>query len=129
MGSTQSLIECPMCQSQECLEDFEYNIGSVFIFCSRCGYYKNVCMKRDQNGEIIIKNGEPVWEVVEVKGRGIVKIKSGIGYSVYTIPHNDKKRVKFLTSIQEFKKKNLAVEVIISYYNEKLTDEKNFITT
>jgi hypothetical protein len=53
MGSVMGQIECPRCKSEECLEDYYYKSGEIYISCPDCGYHYSSSIKRDDEGKMI----------------------------------------------------------------------------
>lgn len=56
MGSVQSEIKCLRCKSEKCLCISYYKTGEETISCPDCGYYRQLTIKRDKNGNFIMKD-------------------------------------------------------------------------
>ena len=48
MGSVLDTIECPVCSS-EASSDYYYKTGEEYIFCSHCGYKREMRFERDDS--------------------------------------------------------------------------------
>lgn len=62
MGSVQSEVECPQCKSPNAVEDSYYKSDEVYVFCDNCGYSYERTIRRDRNGDILVKCDECDYE-------------------------------------------------------------------
>jgi Zn ribbon nucleic-acid-binding protein len=85
MGSVIDHIECPNCK-REAFMDFYYKTGEEYVNCNSCGYYHSLTYKRDNNGNLITKDGKDDYSfdnlIMEEK-----KLKEP--YSAYRIKYYD----------------------------------------
>lgn len=94
MGSVIDHIECPNCK-QEAYSDFYYKTGEENIFCDNCGYIYSSFWKRDENGELITKDGTDnhsfdnltmdVHSITNPYGAYRLKVYQDVGYQCGTI--------------------------------------------
>lgn len=109
MGSVIDCIDCPNCQSPDCHTDFYYKTGEEYIFCSDCGYSKQVHIV---NREKLLKDlTDEDWRIDVVdKPWGSYKIKEigMVGWAVGTLVNEEDydfilcKVIENLESIDEF---------------------------
>lgn len=57
MGSVIGEIQCPKCKSEEAVSDYYYKSNEEYIYCSDCGYTLTDHYKRDDQGQLITKDG------------------------------------------------------------------------
>lgn len=81
MGSVMEILDCPVC-SGEAHSDFYYKTGEEYIFCPSCGYRRESKFQRDENGDLITKDGTQNyqfdnlnWIEIELKPLACYRIK------------------------------------------------------
>jgi len=117
MGSVQSPIICNVCGFDEAVEDYCYKTGEIYVFCPRCGYSKDVYLDRDEEGNLIVKNGEFQWEISEIKAKGVI-IVQGEGCSEYiSIPFDKDRQKAFRKALIEIQKEKPTLKIIVKPYN------------
>lgn len=109
MGSVIDFIDCPNCKSPDCHVDFYYKTNEEYIFCSECGYSKQVhIINREKNFSELTNDD---WRVDEVNNPwGSYKIKEigMVGWTVGTLINEGEYDLLFqkvnenLDSIDEF---------------------------
>lgn len=91
MGTIIDYIECPRCQTGDCISDFNYKTGEEFTFCNSCGYSKSIyIINRDK----LIKDlTEDDWKVEEIMEP----------YDCYRMSYNlDKYELQAIETIEEY---------------------------
>lgn len=90
MGSVLDTIECPHCE-RDATSDFYYKTGEEYIFCGNCGYNYRAEYKRNEDGELVTKDGTDnhsfdnlILETKEIKNP----------YGAYTIKHYGSKAMQ-----------------------------------
>lgn len=132
MGSVIDYIECPNCK-QEAFNDFYYKTGEEYINCNHCGYHYSVTYERDDNGQLVTKDGSDdlsfgniKMEVNELKNPyGAYKIKycDALGYNCSSLETeneyqqllryvNDNPDVEFC-SLSRFVDGEIKVEILV----------------
>lgn len=56
MGSVTEFVECARCGSEDCVLDLRVNTMEEFETCPDCGYRRINGFKRDDNGNLILKD-------------------------------------------------------------------------
>lgn len=132
MGSVLDTLECPICKG-EAHSDYYYKTGEEYIFCPSCGYRREHKWERDENGELITKDGTQNynfdnlnWIDIELKPLACyrIKFKENIGTELGALVTLD--------DIENFRKqvaeRNIEIEEasISSYdsHTKKTTIEK-----
>jgi hypothetical protein len=114
MGSVQSNITCPNCQSEDCFEDSYYKTGEHFTHCPECGYYHALFYKRDDNGNLILADKSKASDYNNLIPQ---EVKIDKPYCAYCILHSngagqagtitDKKEFDdFVAMVKEIAEKN-----------------------
>lgn len=97
MGSVLDTIECPVCSS-EASSDYYYKTGEEYIFCSHCGYKREMRFERDEDGSVCTKDGTDnrhidnlVWVDIEVKPKACfhLKHKDSIGTAMGCLENDE----------------------------------------
>jgi hypothetical protein len=92
MGSVQSDCICPQCKNPNAMEDLYYKSDEVYVFCNRCGYSYERTIKRDNNGELILKCPECEHiGICSIKGELTIKSKDIDKIKEYA----EKNKIKF----------------------------------
>ena len=85
MGSVIDYFDCPNC-GQEAVDDFYYKTGEQYINCNSCGYHESHSYKRDENGNLITKDGTNNYSFDNL----IMEVKEyNNPYGAYRIKIND----------------------------------------
>ena len=66
MGSVISNIDCPNCNSPECMEDYYYKTGECYAHCPDCGYHHSAWIINREK----LRSGEdksPEWKEEQTK--------------------------------------------------------------
>jgi hypothetical protein len=63
MGKHIDYINCPRCNSNECIDEYNYKTDESDIFCSECGYTESTCYRRNDDGSLakIDESGGTEW--------------------------------------------------------------------
>jgi Zn ribbon nucleic-acid-binding protein len=98
MGSVLDQIECPNCK-QEATMDFYYKTGEEYVFCQNCGYNHSHTYRRDENGELVTKDGTDdysfdnlIMDVKELKhpyGAFRVHYEDSVGYGCGSLENEE----------------------------------------
>lgn len=131
MGSVIDYIECPNCE-HEAYNDFYYKTGEEYVICNNCGYHYSAQWKRDDNGNLITKDGTEdysfdncIMETKELKnpyGAYRIRYVDSVGYHCGSLENeNDYEELKLTASLNE----NGAMEhvAISRYVNGEIVEE------
>ena len=109
MGSVIDYIECPHC-GHEAYNDFYYKTGEEYVICNNCGYHYSSQWKRDDNGNLITKDGTEdysfdncIMETKELKnpyGAYRIKYYDSAGYGCGSL-ESEEDFVKLLVNVKE----------------------------
>jgi Zn ribbon nucleic-acid-binding protein len=87
MGSVIDYINCPNCDSPDCVDDFYYKNNEEYVNCPDCGYHRSTHWKRNEEGNLMRKDESKEYdfdnlireEVLIDKPFGSYRIKSIYG--------------------------------------------------
>ena len=117
MGSVQNPIICNVCGFEEAVEDFYYKTGEVYVFCPRCGYSKDVYLKSDGKGNLIVEDGELQWQITEIKAKGVIIVQSERCSEYISIPFDESRQKAFRKALIEIQKEKPTLKIIVKPYN------------
>lgn len=130
MGSVIDYIECPNCE-HEAYNDFYYKTGEEYVNCQNCGYRYSATYKRDDNGELITKDGTDnhefdnlIMETNELKnpyGAYRIKYYDSVAYVCGSL-ESEEDFTKLLVNIKE-----QANDPDMNYRNTELFTVSRFV--
>lgn len=125
MGSVNSYINCPNCDSENCFVDFYYKNNEEYTSCSDCGYYKSFFWKRDEDGKLLRKDETKGYEfdnlvsemVVVDNPYGSYRIKSMFGGSQVGTIKDEEELDSFLSQLREITQSaNMVSNITLSRF-------------
>lgn len=127
MGSVGSCITCENCGNEEAYEEYYYKTGEFYISCDKCGYRHNAYFKRDDQGDLILKDPNakidgpnliPVEEILKNPyGAFIVKYTDGIS-SIGSL-ESEEAYDEFLNKVKSDEDMSMVQSVVINRYVDK----------
>lgn len=121
MGSVLDYFDCPIC-GNEASSDFYYKTGEEYIFCTHCGYKKEMTYQRNEDGNLITKDGTTnyafdnlIWNEIEVKPKACyqLKAKESIGTAMGCL--EDDEDIREFKEYVEKNKEQIEFAAISSY--------------
>jgi len=127
MGSVLDTMECPRCKG-EATTDFYYKTGEEYVFCPSCGYRRECTYLRDENGNLVTKDGTDnyefknlFWTEKEVQPLACygIKFKESIATQMGCLETTEK--IEEFRAEVESRKDELELAYISSYDTESET--------
>jgi uncharacterized Zn finger protein len=113
MASTIGYVQCPNCGQNDCYNDYNYKSGEDYTFCNECGYVHDLYIKRDDDDNSVVINGEIQFlKVIIDNPWGCYTFENQVG----TI----KSEEEFIKTFESYDKDRLQKGIISRYINGKI---------
>lgn len=121
MGSVINYIECPRCKQDNCMEDYYYKSGEIYIHCSDCGYHRACFYKRDADGKFLRKDETKGYEFDNLipeeihyeNPYGAFRVVTNFGNATCGTLHTDENYQEFVSEIVSVTNKEHDIKKVV----------------
>jgi hypothetical protein len=118
MASTIGYVQCPNCGQNDCYNDYNYKSGENYTFCNECGYVHDLYIKRDDDDNSVVINGEIQFleKIIDNPWGCYTFTGQNTGKQVGTINPEE----EFIKTFEPYDKEILKTIIISRYVNGEI---------